>query len=202
MESVATTSALPSEAGFEMPFIISGRPLNEHQHGHAGWMSISPHYFGAFHIPLVKGRAFTYRDDATSLPVVIINEPMARQFWPHSDPVGQRLLIGKYSGPEFADCFREIVGVTGGVRDYGLDQDPSPMMYLPVAQVPDAETALNARISPMSWIILTRPIHILSARSCRRNLSKPAEDCRYPQSARWTMSLQARRRAASSTCSC
>jgi putative ABC transport system permease protein len=165
VEFVGTTSALPSEAGFEMPFIISGRPLNEHQHGHAGWMSISPHYFDAFRIPLIKGRAFTYRDDAASPPVVIISEPMARQFWPHSDPVGQRLLIGKYSGPEFADSVREIVGVTGGVRDYGLDQDPSPMMYLPVAQVPDSETALNAKISPMSWIVLTRADpHALSTR--------------------------------------
>jgi hypothetical protein len=86
----------------------------------------------------------------------MINEAMARKYWPNSDPIGRQIEIGKDVGPEFADDPREIVGIVGNVHEDGLDQPSPPAMYLPMAQVPDAETALNAEISPMVWAIRTR----------------------------------------------
>ena len=119
-------------------------------------MTISPGYFEVFKIPVIRGRAFNERDDGGSARVVIINQAMARQFWPKGDPLTDRLLIGHGVGPEFEEPPRQIVGVVGDVRDGGLNRNPGPMMYIPVAQVNDGVTALNARIGPLSWIIRTR----------------------------------------------
>ena len=81
---------------------------------------------------------------------------MAQQFWPKGDPLSDRLVIGKAVGPEFNEPERQIIGIVGDVRDNGLNRDPRPTMYIPVAQVPDGITALNSRIAPITWIIRTR----------------------------------------------
>jgi len=85
--------------------------------------------------PLIRGRMFTDRDDGSAPGVVLINEGLAKQFWPNSDPVGQRITIGKGVGPEFEEPPREIIGIVGDVRNQGLDNKPDPIMYIPVAQV-------------------------------------------------------------------
>src|SRR5437879_7281659 len=85
--------------------------------------------------PLIRGRMFTDRDDGSAPGVVLINEGLAKQFWPNSDPVGQRITIGKGVGPEFEEPPREIIGIVGDVRNQGLDNKPDPFMYIPVAQV-------------------------------------------------------------------
>src|SRR5437660_767280 len=66
--------------------------------------------------PLIRGRMFTDRDDGSAPGVVLINEGLAKQFWPNSDPVGQRITIGKGVGPEFEEPPREIIGIVGDVR--------------------------------------------------------------------------------------
>ncbi len=88
--------------------------------------------------------------------MVLINETMARRFWPDGDPLADRLIIGRNVMREFADePERQIIGVVGDVRDGGLNNDPGPRMYVPQAQVPDAANALNVRISPMAWVVRT-----------------------------------------------
>jgi putative ABC transport system permease protein len=81
---------------------------------------------------------------------------MAMKFWPKGDPLSDRLLIGANMGPVFAEPPRQIIGVAGDMRDGGLDQDPAPTMYIPVAQMPDKVTALNSRITPLWWIVRSR----------------------------------------------
>jgi putative ABC transport system permease protein len=155
--AAGSTCCLPLEGGYGLPFIVVGRPLtNNPSHGGAGWMTISPSYFDVFKIPIVRGRAFTDRDSGGAGGVVIVNQAMARKFWEKGDPLNDRLIIGKGVGPEFEEPARQIVGVVGDVRDGGLNRDPGPMMYIPVAQVTDGITALNARIGPISWIVRTR----------------------------------------------
>jgi hypothetical protein len=88
--------------------------------------------------------------------VVIINQAMARRYWPKGDPLNGQLIIGKGVGPEFEEPARRIVGIVGGVRDAGLNRDPRPVMYIPVSQVRGGVTALNARIGPITWIVRTR----------------------------------------------
>jgi putative ABC transport system permease protein len=154
--AAGTTCCIPLEGGFGLPLIIVGRPLtNGPSHGGAGWETVSPRFFDIFKIPILRGRSFTVRDDAASAPVVIINQALARQFWPKGDPLRDRLIIGKGVGPEFDDPPRQIIGVVGDMRDGGLNRDPRPAMYIPEAQVPDGVTALNNRIGPIVWIVRT-----------------------------------------------
>ena len=110
-----------------------------------------------FKIPVLRGRAFTDRDTSASPPAVVINEAMARRFWPKSDPLNDKIWIGKGVMPQLAtETPRQIIGVVGDIRDNGLDNDPAPTMYIPQAQVPDALNALNGRLTPMKWIVRTR----------------------------------------------
>ncbi len=154
--SAATTCCMPLEGGFGLPLIIVGRPLtNGPSHGGAGWTNVSAHYFDVFKIPLLRGRFFNDRDDGASAPVVIINQALAHQLWPKSNPLNDRLIIGKGVGPEFEEPARQIVGVVGDIHDGGLNREPRPNMYIPVSQVPNGLTALNARIGPIVWIVRT-----------------------------------------------
>lgn len=154
--ALASTCCLPLEGGFGLPLTIEGRPLTEGTaHGGASWRTVSPRYFEVFKIPLIRGRMFTDRDDGNAAGVVVINEGLAKQFWPKGDPVGQRITIGKGVGPEFAEPPREIIGIVADVRDQGLDNNPDPIMYIPVAQVTDGVTALNNGIIPITWVIRT-----------------------------------------------
>jgi len=157
VESMASTCCLPLEGGLGLPFSIVGRPLTNGPYtGGASWRTISPEYFKVFHIPLIRGRLFTDRDDAGSAPVVLINEGLAKQYWKDADPVGQQIVIGKGVGPEFEEPPRQILGVVGDVRDQGLNNNPDPIMYVPVSQIPNGVTALNNRIIPLTWVVRTK----------------------------------------------
>jgi putative ABC transport system permease protein len=156
VEASASTCCLPLEGGFGLPFIVVGRPLGkEQQTGGAGWMSTSPGYFDVFRIPILRGRDFTDNDTASAPGVVLINQAMAKQYWPKDNPVGQQIIIGKGVGPQFEEPARQIIGVVGDIRDGGLNRDPRPLMIVPQAQVTDGVTALNAGIGPVAWLIRT-----------------------------------------------
>ncbi|MGH9742981.1 MAG: ABC transporter permease, partial [Candidatus Acidiferrum sp.] len=157
VEAVGSTCCLPLEGSPGLPFIVVGRPLgNNRSHGRADWGSVSPDYFKVFKIPVLRGRTFTDRDDGAASPVIVINEVMAHQIWPHGDPLNDRLLIGKGMGPNFEDVPRQIVGIVGDVHDAGLNRIPQPSVYLPVSQVPDTITALSAQVYPIAWVVRTR----------------------------------------------
>ena len=154
--AAATSCCVPLETVWQNFFIVSGRPLHGRFHGVTGWTFISPEYFDAFHIPVLRGRAFTGRDDASAPGVVIINQTMARMFWPNADPLKDRLLVGRGMRPEYdKDPIRQIVGVVGDIRDARLDATPRPAMYVPAAQLPDGINALNLRLLPIAWIVRT-----------------------------------------------
>jgi predicted permease len=155
---------LPLEGGTGVPFNIVGRtPVNGRYDGN-GWIPVSPGYFDILKIPVLRGRIFTDRDDAGAGRVAIINQAMARQFWPNGDPLGERIILGQGYGPEFEEPARQIVGVVSDVHDFGLNLDPHPMVYTPMAQVPDGITALIGRVYMFKWIVRTRVApHSLSA---------------------------------------
>jgi predicted permease len=156
VEVSASTCCLPLEGGFGLPFNIVGRPLGKDPYtGGGGWMSASPGYFSVFKIPILRGRDFTDRDDGAAPGVVIINETMAKKYWPKEDPVGQQIVIGKGVGPQFEEPARQIIGIVGDIRDGGLNRDPRPLMIVPQAQVTDGMTALNANIGPVVWLVRT-----------------------------------------------
>ena len=148
-----TTNCMPLQGGFGMIFDIVGRPKSNGPTGGAGFYSTSWGYFPTFKIPLLRGRNFTEHDDAAAPGVVIINEAMAKQYWPKGDPLKDRLQIGPGAGPAFAESLRQIIGIVGDTHDGGLNRDPFPMMFIPIAQMPDGETALNSRVAPLYWIV-------------------------------------------------
>ena len=153
----SATCCVPLEGGYGLPFLVMGRPLTDGPfHGGGGWLTVSPGYFEVFKIPVLRGRLFTERDDGAGAPVVLINQAMAKRFWPKGDPLSDKIWIGKGIMTELAaETPRQIIGIVGDVRG-GLDNDPGPTMYVPNAQVPDALNALNVRITPLKWVIRTR----------------------------------------------
>jgi putative ABC transport system permease protein len=156
VEASASSCCIPLEGGFGLPFNVVGRPTgNSPYTGGAGWMSASPGYFSVFKIPLLQGRDFNTRDSTGAAGVVIINETMAKQYWPKGNPIGQQIVIGKGVGPEFEEPARQIIGVVGDIHDGGLNRNPRPLMIVPQSQVPNGLTALNARIGPIAWLVRT-----------------------------------------------
>ena len=159
VEAASATCCVPLEGGYGLPFIIAGKPLTDGPaHGGGGWLTVSTGYFEVFRIPVKRGRTFNDRDDGHGPPVVIVNEAFVRQFLKDSpDPLAERLTIGKPFMREFeSEQPRQIVGVVADVRDGGLNNDPQPNMYVPQAQIPDAAAALNARLTPVAWVVRTR----------------------------------------------
>jgi predicted permease len=161
--SASTTCCMPLETVWQLPFVVAGRPAsgltrvrNLAFHGFGGWTFVSPGYFDVFNIPILRGRDFTDRDNAGAPGVVIVNQEMARRFWPTGDPLNDRLIVGRGMRPEYdQDPVRQIVGIVGNVRDTGLTRIPRPAMYVPTAQVPDGVTALNVRLLPIVWVVRT-----------------------------------------------
>jgi predicted permease len=146
-------NCLPMAGGFGMSFDVVGRPKGDSQGGGAGFCSISEGFFNALKIPLLRGRLLTRQDDGAAPGVVVINQAMARQYWHDADPLKDRIVIGAGAGPAFAEGPRQVIGIVGDVNDRGPGQDPRPQMYIPVAQMPDLETALNSRVAPLWWIV-------------------------------------------------
>jgi putative ABC transport system permease protein len=156
--NASATCCVPLQGGYGLPFTVIGRPLTDGPfHGGGSWVTVSPGYFDVFKIPLRRGRQFTDRDTGASPGVVIINEAMARQFWPKADPLNDRLVIGRSVMREFKDePDRQIIGVVADTHAAGLDNDPNPTMYIPQAQVPDAANALNVSLTPIAWVVRTQ----------------------------------------------
>jgi len=152
--TAAAACCLPLQGGFGLPFDIVGRPKgNDPNTGGAGYLPVSWSYFDAFKVPILRGRNFTEHDDGSAPGVVIINEAMAKKYWPNADPLNDRLVIGAGVGPVFVEPARQIIGVAGDMRGNGLNREPSPTMYIPIPQMPDKVTALNSRIAPLWWIV-------------------------------------------------
>jgi putative ABC transport system permease protein len=160
IQATAMTISLPTEGGVDLPFRIEGRPLegNSMYHGDEQWRSVTAEYFKAFGIPLMRGRVVTDRDTGGAAPVLLINDAMAKKYWPNADPIGQRVTIGKGLGPEFEDPTREVVGIVADVRENGLSQDAPPIIYVPAAQMSDSLTRLGNSLIPASWVVRTSGI--------------------------------------------
>lgn len=104
--------------------------------------STAPGYFETMRVPVLRGREFQAGDTADSTPVVIINETMARRFWPGEDPVGRRM---KYGLPDGNAPWMTIVGVVGDTRRMGYEAPIRPETYLPLTQNPSRSMMLVVR---------------------------------------------------------
>jgi putative ABC transport system permease protein len=165
VEAAAASSYLPLDSSYGLGFNIEGKALTDaSEQGFAAWSYVTSNFFRVLKIPVVRGRAFTERDDAASPPVVVINEALAKQYWKDEEPLGQRIMIGSAMGPGFTQRGREIVGVVANTREAALNIDPQPAMFVPLSQVPDSYMKLNNRFMPLRWLVRSHlePPHSLS----------------------------------------
>jgi putative ABC transport system permease protein len=155
VECSAAAYWLPIKVDDYLGFQIMEKPVGK-QGASSRWMSISPGYMKVFNIPILRGRDFTEKDNAGAPGVAMINEALAKEYWPNEDPIGRHVLIGKGLGPEFAsEGVREIVGIVGDTHNTGLGHPPDPAMIVPVAQVPDPYTAAYNDFQPLIWSVRT-----------------------------------------------
>jgi predicted permease len=103
-----------------------------------GFSGIGPRYFDTLEIPLLRGRDFTRVDDSTARAVAIVNETMARRFWPDGNAIGQR--IGN------RDALIEIVGIAGDAKYLSLGEAAQPWLYRPLAQSPTDNPAFSLAV--------------------------------------------------------
>ncbi|MCI0485861.1 MAG: ABC transporter permease [Blastocatellia bacterium] len=133
VESAGMISFLPMAfPGGSVSFAIEGQtaPLPDQAQG-AGYRVVSPDYFRAMGIPLIKGQMFSEQEAQESAGVVIINESMARRYWPGQDPLGKRLKIGRATSNS---PWLSVTGVVRDIRQIELSVDPRPEMYFPYWQ--------------------------------------------------------------------
>ena len=146
-------SGLDSSSGF----YIEGRPVPDRadeQRTH--FRSVSSEYFSVLGIPVVSGRAFSERDDPSAPRVAVINETMARRYWPGENAIGKRLALDLETMRFFPDRppiidipsgMREIVGIVRDIRHESLNSAPVPEMYVPFLQRPVTNMTLVLRTS-------------------------------------------------------
>ncbi len=204
VEASASTCCLPLEGGFGLPFDVVGRPHGKDPNtGGAGWMNTSPGYFDVFKIPILRGRDFKDSDNAGAPGVVLINDAMAKKFWPKENPVGQQIVIGKGVGPQFDEPARQIIGVVGDIHDGGLNRDPRPLMIVPQAQVHRRHDRAQRqhRSGGLARPHPHRPAPVLHQRAPSSSV-RPAADFPSPASVPWTKSSSTPPRARTSTCCC
>ncbi len=126
-------------------YLVEGRPVPpQDQLADSVFNAAEPDYFRTMEIPLIEGRSFKATDTAQSPPVIIINQSMARRWWPNESPLGKRI---KQGFPQSPTPYREIVGVVGDVKQEGPDAQQLTEIFLPPTQNPDNAMTLVVRTS-------------------------------------------------------
>lgn len=136
--SAASASNLPLVRGLNIPVTIGGRP--DDYEGAVQWRAVSPGYFETLGIRTVTGRDFDAGDEAGAPPVAIVNEAFVRRYFPDTNPIGQRVEVGRFRGgylrPELEGPGAEIVAVVVDVREVSLRAEASRTVFVPAAQAP------------------------------------------------------------------
>lgn len=128
VEAVGLTHSMPLIGDWVNGFSIEGRPpIAPSDLPTANWYAVTPGYFRAMGIRLLRGRLFNEQDNAQAPHVAIINETLARQFFPNEEPLGRRIKIGSATSSE-------IVGIVGDIKQYGVDKATTSQTYEPFAQ--------------------------------------------------------------------
>jgi putative ABC transport system permease protein len=147
VEAAGVTDSLPLEGADGMWCVIEGRDISQGQQTALRTVAATPSLFGTLKIPLLEGRVFTESDSTTSPPVLVVNQTLARRFFPGTSPLGKRLRM-----EDSPSVRREIVGVVADVRQRNLDEDTAPVAYRPWDQAPQTELSLAVRVASPSDI--------------------------------------------------
>ena len=146
--SAAVISKLPLTGPNNLPTQQEGRP--EHSIGGMEYRAVSPQYFQAMRIPILWGRGFQETDTASTTPVAIVSETVARAWWNGESPIGDRIVVGAYGGRQFPEVLeppREVVGVVADVKNLAIDEAQPTTVYVSASQLsrPPGSTAWVVR---------------------------------------------------------
>ncbi len=168
--SAAGASTPPLAGALGMGFLIEGRPVpppdaNGQSSQTASYIAVTPNYFRTLRTPIVQGRDFNDRDSAAAPFVVIINQTMAKRFWPNESAVGKQIRLDYV--PD--EPLREIVGVAGDIRMSRQQRQLSPSIYVPyLQQTPRWMGAGYAARAGMYFVLRTRGNPMALAASVRQ----------------------------------
>jgi len=153
VEKAALTAGLPGLMdGWQSDISAEGyKRVRKGELLQVDWSIITPDYFQVMKIPILRGRTFTQDEDEQGKPVVLIDENLARRFWPNQDAVGKHI---SYDSP----TWHEIIGVVPEVRTYGSQAKPLIRIYTPMGRTPLRTVNLAVRASTSEPEALTATI--------------------------------------------
>jgi putative ABC transport system permease protein len=159
VESATLSASLPGFEGWTNDIFAEGQdPQKPDQFINVDWSIVSADYFRTLRIPILKGRTFTRDEDAQGKPVVLVDENLARRFWPNEEAVGKHI---KYD----SRAWHEIIGVVKEVKLYGSEAKPLIKIYTPLGRAaPQISTLSVLSTSSNSQNLsaaITRQIHAL-----------------------------------------
>ena len=140
VQSAGIADSIPLMGGGTTAFSIEGRDQIAGSRSDVRKLEVSPGYFEALRIRFLQGRPFTEHDTDTAPAVAIVNETLARRYFPGENPLGKRVKIGNTQSP-----WREIVGIIADVRQRNMDEDIAPIVYSPRYQAPGTSLGLIVR---------------------------------------------------------
>lgn len=147
-----SSNATPPANGWSQNFEILGRPVSNKEQIRANF--VSPEYFDVLHIPLLRGRLWTHAENMRGARIAVINQMMARRYWPAGDAIGHEFRMPDMkSAPPFAlgipqsDSWFQITGVVADARDDGLRDPEKPQVYVPYTTMMNMWTQILVRAS-------------------------------------------------------
>jgi putative ABC transport system permease protein len=147
VDAVSAGDSVPLLPNLSRAFVIAGVP------GGSTWRAVTPKYFSVFRIPVIAGRSFLDSDNARSPRVVVINQAMARRYWPNKNPIGQTLDFTN-AGTREPDA--EVIGMVADAREISRRDPPGPVVYVPLSQVDDGFLdSVRIWLQSLSWTIRT-----------------------------------------------
>jgi putative ABC transport system permease protein len=153
--AAVTTNVPYGNSNWMGAFRIQDRPTPAGEHPLAYWQVVSPDFFRALHIPLVKGRLFTPADGPDSAPVAIISQSLAARYFPGQDPLGRKI---KFGTEKYKAHWATIVGIVSNVKYVWIQRQIVPALYEPYSQASRGESYFLVRTSgdPGSLIATAR----------------------------------------------
>jgi predicted permease len=141
--SIGSSNSLPlGRLRNQSAFTIEGQAAESERSPTAEAAAVTPGYFHVMEIPILFGRNFTDSDGDKGLPVALVDQSLARQYWPNEDAVGKRIMLGPANSP---NSWLKVVGVVGDVRTDSLDAQGVPHIYLSDFQAPAFDSVIYLR---------------------------------------------------------
>jgi predicted permease len=189
VSNVGIANFIPLDgASYGFSFTIRGRPpLRPSEQPSTEVRQVSPDYFAAIGMPVLRGRGVSIADQPGTPPVLVVNRSFAQRFFPNENPVGHSIALGW--GRDTTGDLRQIVGVVGDVRGSALSDAPEPTVYVPIMQAPYENLSIIVRTNrdpaslttPMRGIVhdLDHEVPIYSVQTMQTRVASSVSSQRF-----------------------